>query len=315
MENQNRMRTSGPIRSALGPTLKVLRQHVASAKSTLTEEMTPENVGVLKNERRVLQGVLDRMERQNELWTEFINSLPADQIQAELDIYNAFPPKPAAVAAADHKFLVDLIEEGAYVLDMINGVMDEQENAEREAAEGGWNMERVAGGIRARDRTPAARAAQPRLPQIEVPKFNGDAAKWPQFWDLFENCIDSQPISAIEKMSYLLTRLEGSAGRLVAGYVPSNENYKIVVRLLKERFGDERVIGESLQRELMGLPRPNESASSMRNFVDSVERICRQLKGYKIDENNPFFATTIRERLPHPILAKLVEKEKSEKRV
>jgi hypothetical protein len=306
-------RTSGPIRSALGPALKLLRQHLASAQVTMNSEISPENERELKNERKVITGVLNRVENQNQLWIEYINQLPADQIQAEQDLYDAFPPRPPPPAEGappqpEYKTLVEWIEQGRYMLDMIEAALEEDEDEQPAHVP-------ILENARGPRRADAVATSHPRLPQIEVPKFSGDPAKWPQFWGLFENCIDSQPVTGIEKMSYLVSRLEGNAAKLVAGYMPTNKNYTTVVKLLKERYGDERVISEALQKELMNLPRPNDTVHSLRTFSDSVERICRQLKDHRIEGNNPFFVTAIRERLPESVLTKLVEKERAERRV
>ena len=111
----------------------------------------------------------------------------------------------------------------------------------------------------------------------------------------------------IRKMSYLLTFLQGPAKELIAGFVLSNENYARALDLLKSRYGDDRVITEALEAELMNLHSATESSHSLRSLVDSIERICRQLEAYGHVDSFPFVSTAIKSKLPQQIVVKLIE--------
>uniref|UniRef100_A0A914LGA2 Uncharacterized protein n=1 Tax=Meloidogyne incognita TaxID=6306 RepID=A0A914LGA2_MELIC len=141
--------------------------------------------------------------------------------------------------------------------------------------------------------------------------FYGDPNKWTTFWQLFSANIDSRPIDNIRKMSYLLAFLQGSAKELVDGFVLSNENYDRALDLFKSRYGNSRAMTEALEAELMNLTSPNESSHSLRAFVDSVERICRQLEAYETMDMSPFVSTVIKTKLPNSIISKLIEKERN----
>ncbi|CAK5082853.1 unnamed protein product [Meloidogyne enterolobii] len=149
-----------------------------------------------------------------------------------------------------------------------------------------------------------------RLPELKMDPFHGDPKKWTTFWQLFSANIDSRPMDNIRKMSYLLAFLQGSAKELVAGFVLSNENYDRALDLLKSRYGNSRAITEALEAELMNLTPPNDSSHSLRAFVDSVERICRQLEAFGTMDQSPFVSTVIKTKLPQSIVAKLIEKER-----
>nr|CAD2180043.1 unnamed protein product [Meloidogyne enterolobii] len=140
--------------------------------------------------------------------------------------------------------------------------------------------------------------------------FYGDPKKWPTFWQMFSINIDQRPMDNIRKMSYLLTLLQGPAKDLVAGFVLTNENYNRALDLLKSRYGNSRAITEALEAELMNLTPPNDSSHSLRAFVDSVERICRQLEAFGAMDQSPFVSTVIKTKLPQSIVAKLIEKER-----
>ncbi|KAL3120114.1 hypothetical protein niasHT_006314 [Heterodera trifolii] len=89
----------------------------------------------------------------------------------------------------------------------------------------------------------------------------------------------------------------------------SDENYPRVVEILKKRFGDEKSIVETLQSELLHLPKPSDSVQSLRQFSESIERICQQLSDFGENEQNKFMASTIKSKLPYHLLTQVVEKE------
>uniref|UniRef100_A0A183BUB6 Integrase catalytic domain-containing protein n=1 Tax=Globodera pallida TaxID=36090 RepID=A0A183BUB6_GLOPA len=155
-------------------------------------------------------------------------------------------------------------------------------------------------------------ASQPRvkLPPLRLPHFSGDPKDWPTFWQMFSSTVDSeQSYDNVLKMSHLLSLLEKPVQSVVAGYLPTNENYSRVIQLLKRRYGDPRALKESLQSELCHLPAAGESVSGLRKFYDVVERVCRQLADHGIKDDT-WVVFAIKERLPRVLLAKLIEKER-----
>uniref|UniRef100_A0A914MLY7 CCHC-type domain-containing protein n=2 Tax=Meloidogyne incognita TaxID=6306 RepID=A0A914MLY7_MELIC len=149
-----------------------------------------------------------------------------------------------------------------------------------------------------------------RLPELKMDPFYGDPKKWLTFWQMFSTNIDQRPMDNIRKMRYLLTFLQGPAKDLVAGFVLTNENYNRALDLLKSRYGNSRAITEALESELMNLTPPNDSSHSLRAFVDSLEKICRQLEAFGAMDQSPFVSTVIKTKLPQSIVAKLIEKER-----
>ncbi|KAL3091469.1 hypothetical protein niasHS_004874 [Heterodera schachtii] len=149
------------------------------------------------------------------------------------------------------------------------------------------------------------------LPPITLPKFSGEPREWPLFWKLFETSVESLQIEDFKKHIYLLGCLpeKSIARRANDLYPPSDENYPRVVEILKKRFGDEKTMVESLQAELLHLHKPAESVQSLRQFSESIERICHQLLDYGENEQNKFMASTIKSKLPYHLLTQVVEKE------
>ena len=76
-------------------------------------------------------------------------------------------------------------------------------------------------------------------PQLEITPFSGDILKWQEFWDAFEASIHQASYAPVDKLNYLKSKLKGEALEAISGYQLFNENYAVVVEVLKRRFGNQ----------------------------------------------------------------------------
>jgi hypothetical protein len=99
---------------------------------------------------------------------------------------------------------------------------------------------------------------------------------WNAFWDVFEVEVHQKTkYSNATKLNFLNSCLSGEAKALLLGLVPSNDNYTVVVDLLKKRFGQPAKIIMARMRALVALPKPGIDRNSLRKFVDALEsHIC-----------------------------------------
>ncbi|VDM09353.1 unnamed protein product [Wuchereria bancrofti] len=88
------------------------------------------------------------------------------------------------------------------------------------------------------------------LLQLSLPTFNGDPKQWRQFWSSFDAAVHSQAIPDIQKLNYLYSCLKGNALQVVSGYNIVPENYGVIRRLLKEKYGKSSTITTILYKEL-----------------------------------------------------------------
>ena len=96
---------------------------------------------------------------------------------------------------------------------------------------------------------------KPKLPKIELPKFNGDFTKFCSFWESFQSSVDRNPnLSTIDKFSYLKALLEGSAARSVQGLALTEANYTAATDILRERFGRKQQIISGHMDDLLRIP-------------------------------------------------------------
>ena len=90
--------------------------------------------------------------------------------------------------------------------------------------------------------------------------------------------------------------LKGEAKNAVSDLILTNENYKIAVNTLKERFRDRTILIEALESELFSLPASTDK-SLVKNTVDKIEKIFRQLESMGEDTNNSIMTSLIKSKL------------------
>ena len=111
-----------------------------------------------------------------------------------------------------------------------------------------------------------------KLPELEIPTFDGDKLKWTEFWDFFQVTIDQNyHLSNIEKFIYLKNRLTGDAKIALAGILISNNNYQTAKTLLKERFEDTELVKHTHFRELINLLPASNNPKDLRAVYDKLE--------------------------------------------
>ncbi|CAI4220736.1 unnamed protein product, partial [Auanema sp. JU1783] len=74
------------------------------------------------------------------------------------------------------------------------------------------------------------------LPRIDIPTFNGRREDFPRFWEAFNRIIDSQQWSDIEKFSYLITKLEGSASTAIKMIPITEAGYPVAKAKLEATY-------------------------------------------------------------------------------
>ena len=114
--------------------------------------------------------------------------------------------------------------------------------------------------------------------------------KWTEFWDTFETTTDqNESLSDIENLKYLNSKLTGEAKQAVSGILLSNENYRVAIDLLKERFGDKQTVINSHYSELINLTHASNNTKSMRSLYDQMEK---SLDALNQDTNQDIFVSS-----------------------
>ena len=101
----------------------------------------------------------------------------------------------------------------------------------------------------------AARKQPIQLPKIIIPPFDGNPLHYQSFVDSFGSSIDTnQSLSNVEKFLYLKGFLKGKALSTIEGLSLTASNYDEAINLLKERFGDQKLLVATFFDELLKLP-------------------------------------------------------------
>ena len=101
--------------------------------------------------------------------------------------------------------------------------------------------------------TPQNQKVSMRLPKLEIPKFCGDAKKWPEFWDSYQAAIEKSNLLEVEKFNYLKTLVICGAANSIFGLNLTNNNYGKAINILKDQFGNKQIIISSHMNSLLEL--------------------------------------------------------------
>lgn len=141
-----------------------------------------------------------------------------------------------------------------------------------------------------------------RLPEIPLPKFDGDFRYWPTFRDRFMASVDNHrpELAPIDKMYHLIGCLHGPAADAVRGIPVASDNYELAWLTLSRRFNRPRLVAASLVEKLLSVPSSTqESLQELTNFSSVFSESVSLLKALNIPDLGSFllFALAFR-RLP-----------------
>ena len=143
-----------------------------------------------------------------------------------------------------------------------------------------------------------------RLPKISLPKFSGDITKFRSFWQCFKCSVDeNENLSAVHKMTYLSSSLEGAAYQVVEGMELTEENYAHAIETLQARFGKSQSIINAHMKALLHLECNPGSVSQLRNLYDKINVQVRGLHalGISSEQYGALLIPVIMTRLPTEI--------------
>jgi hypothetical protein len=131
-------------------------------------------------------------------------------------------------------------------------------------------------------------SAHKNLPELELPKFGGEALQWRSFIALFDAQVHEAPIPDVNKLlSYLMTCLQRDARDALMGLPLVDKNYAIARDILKSRYGDPGMLLALYAEKLVMLkPAPEEDLPAFRTLLDHFEGSRREMAAL-IEEVNP----------------------------
>ena len=126
--------------------------------------------------------------------------------------------------------------------------------------------------------------AKPKLPKLNLQRFNGDIVRFTSFWESFDSTVhQNEDLANIDKFNYLHSLLEGPAARAIQGLPITEANYESAIRLLQERFGNKQRIISSHMEELLKLQTcSSDKAYQLRTIYDRINIHVRSLEALGI---------------------------------
>ncbi|GFR23935.1 uncharacterized protein TNCT_618311 [Trichonephila clavata] len=116
------------------------------------------------------------------------------------------------------------------------------------------------------------------LPKLELIDFDGNPKNWFSFWSMFQK-IDEDPKTEDDvKFAYLMQTTKGKAFDFVQSYHVSKGEYKTVIKNLKTRFADDKMLIELYVRELLKLILNQSHNMSFTDLVDQLDTYLRCLE-------------------------------------
>lgn len=143
-----------------------------------------------------------------------------------------------------------------------------------------------------------------KLPELNLPTFDGNVLQWTQFWDQFSSNIDQRELRDVDKLLYLKTSLRGDAKTILDGLETTNDNYKIAVSTLTNRYGRKSQIVDAHYSKLYKLARA-ESYDECRKTLDEIERHLRVLNSLGENTEHNHLRFLLMEKFPEDIIYEL----------
>jgi hypothetical protein len=121
---------------------------------------------------------------------------------------------------------------------------------------------------------------QARLPEFELPKFDGEIENFAPFKELFMEMVSKKPISKIEKLMYLKNSCQGGkAEDFLEIYQLIGDNFDIAWSDLCKRYDNPRLLADKQFSELLECESvAKENAQDLRKLINCYSIRINQLQ-------------------------------------
>ncbi|XP_048007652.1 uncharacterized protein LOC125242762 [Leguminivora glycinivorella] len=140
-----------------------------------------------------------------------------------------------------------------------------------------------------------------KLPAIVLPVFSNNYEEWPTFHDLFTSLVhNNTSLSKVQKLHYLKSSIAGEAAALLKHVTITEQNYELAWETLKQRYGNKRLIVNSLLKRLFNQKKSTtQTSSQIKNVLDTTTQCLNDLQNLqvKVNEWDPFIIYLVVNRL------------------
>ena len=122
-----------------------------------------------------------------------------------------------------------------------------------------------------------------RIPQAELPKFEGSYEQWPGFCDTFKAVVhNNSKFTNAEKLMYLRSCVKGKAAEKIECLETTSVNYQVAWSILERYYDDPAAVINNRIRAFFELPScQNASATALGNLIDNSTKHYRALEALR----------------------------------
>ncbi|XP_063989696.1 uncharacterized protein LOC135168980 [Diachasmimorpha longicaudata] len=122
-----------------------------------------------------------------------------------------------------------------------------------------------------------------RLPELDIPKFDGSYESYHPFWDIYDCTINqNSDLSKVQKLQYFRSLLTGRAAKAIESLSNTEENYDTALEIIKKKFDNTRKIVRRHWELLQEYPRLiRDTPEALGHLVDTFYQHTRALSNLK----------------------------------
>uniref|UniRef100_A0A914C7C2 Integrase catalytic domain-containing protein n=1 Tax=Acrobeloides nanus TaxID=290746 RepID=A0A914C7C2_9BILA len=264
-------------------------------KNEVNETLISRKLKIKYYQEKVARNIKS-IEENKTKWSDLIMNMTAAERKSE---------SPEYIAFSQQVEFIEVLHDGHEVMAVLNSHEREIEIVLKKLSNLNMLEERAP-----REQHQFA-AQHVKLPKVPIKRFNGNYTEWDDFWDWYDVSINKSNLPKVQKLTYLIGCLDGKAAKTIAGYAITEENYEIIVDVLKNSYGKRDIIIQAHYSELSALKPASENVEDVRRLYDDIERITRQLqtKGEDIEHEN--LMMMVQQKIPQPVLMEIYKEKRN----
>ncbi|EYB96025.1 hypothetical protein Y032_0154g2997 [Ancylostoma ceylanicum] len=145
-----------------------------------------------------------------------------------------------------------------------------------------------------------------RPPQATLPKFQGYAEEFSEYWAVFETLVHKcNDLDVMEKILLLKESLRGRAQAAIKGIKLIPENYDWIIRTLQQNYCNQPTNRSQIVQRLVNLKPASNLADSCSAVFDQIQILVNQMisAGYDVRKScDPMWCETILAKFPQDVV-------------
>lgn len=123
---------------------------------------------------------------------------------------------------------------------------------------------------------------RPKLPDVQVPKFDGQILNYLSFRNVFSELVVNRDLDSVTKYQYLESSLVGGSAHEIIRSIPSPDFHTAWTRL-EEEYNKIATIREKHVKEIYDVPKPVGTSTSLQKFLDLLESNMNALRSLEVN--------------------------------